>query len=131
MVEECKIDEIAAAQARFAELNDLNALQAEHLLIAVDNSIEVSRAMGQTHLGGLEHATYRECFTRRIGSEAVIRVAMTLAYDLLNAGISIAHACAEEPVFFYECLRDAKMLVYYHKYPKRLPVAKPSDTHFP
>jgi hypothetical protein len=124
MVEECKIDEVAAAQARFTELNDLNALQAEHLLIAVDNAIEVSRAMGQTQLGGLDHTTYRECFTRRIGSEAVVRIAMSLAYDMLSAGISIAHVCSEEPAFFYECLRDAKMLVYYHKYPKRLPTAK-------
>jgi len=124
MAEECKIDEVAAAQERFALLNDLNTLSAENLLIAVDNALEVSRAMGQTTFGGLPHETYRECFSRRIGAEAVVRILMTFSYDLLSAGISIAHACAEEPVFFYECLRDAKMLVYYHKYPKRLPTAK-------
>lgn len=124
MAEESKIDEVAVAQERYAQLNDLTSLSADNLLLAVDNALEVSRAMGHATFGGLPHDTYRECFARRIGAEAVVRLAMSLAYDLLTAGVSIAHACAEEPVFFYECMRDAKMLVYYNKYPKRLPMTK-------
>jgi hypothetical protein len=121
MADECKVDETPGdAAAAHARLNDKERLDAEALLTAVDNALIVNAEKGQTIFGGLEHAAYRDCFARRIGEESVFRLAVTFGYDLLTAGISQAHASAEDPAFFHECITVGKMLAYYDRFPRNL-----------